>query len=207
MRIVGAPVGSSEPPVANFVGWTVTGETTLASVDYAGLANRSFDCGDGMIGSDNPFGTTTDGMVLERPLDDGRAEVTVVLHTKNALTWVADSDFASGPLLFGHRVCDVIRGGDASLGDSQLQLVFYNPAPGAPLPDLMEILVERFPDLVSLSFRSQAEGSLRAAYGVTDGTHGRATVIETGTLFRSGFNGATGDGFPAERINLRITGN
>lgn len=195
------------PPVANFIGWTVNGETPVASVDYAGLANRPFDCGNGVIGTDNPFGTTTDGMVLERPLKDGRAEITVVLHTKNALTWVADGDFTSGPLLFGHRVCDVLGGADAALGDSQLQVVFYNSAPGAALPDLMELLIARFTDLISLSFRSSADGSLRAAFGVADGTHGRATVTETGTLFRTSFGGATGDGFPAERITLRATGN
>ncbi len=195
------------PPVANFVGWTVNGETTVASVDYAGLANRSYDCGDGFVGNDNPFGTTTDGMVLERALNDGRVEVTVVLHTKNALTWVADGDFASGPLLFGHRYCDVLKGGDYALGDSQLQVVFYNSAPGATLPDLMELLFARFQDLVSISFRSQADGPLRSAFGVADGTHGRATVIETGTLNRTPWRGATGDGFPAEHINLRVTGN
>ena len=48
---------------------------------------------------------------------------------------------------------------------------------------------------------------LRAAFGVEDGTRGRATVTETGTLFRTSFGGATGDGFPAERTNLRVTGN
>lgn len=45
--------------------------------------------------------------MVERPLADGRAEVTVILHTKNALTWVVDGDdFANGELLFGHRVPD-----------------------------------------------------------------------------------------------------
>jgi hypothetical protein len=194
------------PPVANFIGWGVTGETKWASVDYAGLANRPFDCGDGMTGGANPFGTITDGMVLERPLDDGRAEITVVLHTRNALTWVANENFL-GPLLFGHRVCDVLQGADASLGDSHLLVVFYNPAPGAPLPDLMELMVARFADFVSISFRSEAAGTLRAAFGVVDGTYGRAIVSQTGTLFRSGWHGATADGFPAELIHLRVAGN
>ena len=193
------------PPVANFVGWGVTGETKLASVDYAGLANRPFDCG-GARGESDPFGTTTDGIVLERPLSDGRAEITVVLHTKNALTWVADADFASGPLLFGERVCDVQRGAEASLGDSQLQLVFVNPFPGAPLPDFMELLVARFDDLVSISFRASAHGTLREAFGVDDGTPGLAIVVQTGTLFRASMSGATEDGFPAERIVLNVVG-
>jgi hypothetical protein len=71
----------------------------------------------------------------------------------------------------------------------------------------MEIFIARFNDLVSLSFRAHAEGSLRSAFGVADGTQGRATVTQTGTLFRTTFGGATGDGFPAERISLRATGN
>lgn len=193
------------PPVPNFIGWTVTGETTVASVDYAGLANGTLDCGGGVSGTTS-FGTQADGTVIERPLPDGRVEVTVVLHTRNALTWVADGDFASGTLLFGQRVCDVLAGGQASLGDSQLQVVFINPGPGAPLPDLIELFVSRFNDLVSLSFRSQAEGALRAAFGVSDGTPGRATIVQTGTLFRTNFGGATGDGFPAERISLKVVG-
>ena len=196
------------PPVPNFIGWTVTGESIVASVDYAGLANNGpVNCGGETLGAPNMFGTTTDGTVLERALDDGRAEITVVLHTKNALSWAADGDFGSGPLLFGHRLCDVLHGADAALGNSQMQVVFINPAPGAPLPDLMQLFVERFGDVVSLSFRSQADGTLRAAFGAVEGTHGRMQVTETGTLTRSGSQGATGDGFPAEHINLRATGN
>ena len=191
------------PPVPNFVGWTVSGETIVASVDYAGLANGAFPCGTAN------FGTQTEGTVLERPLRDGRAEVTVVLHTTNALTWVADSDFATGPLLFGHRVCNVLAGADAALSDSQLQVVFINSAPApAPLPDLLQLLFAPEPgqELISIYFNARATGTLRAAFGVPDGTPGRATVVQTGTLFRTHFGGATADGFPAERIDLRIVG-
>ncbi len=195
------------PPVPNFIGWTVTGETKAASVDYAGLANHPFDCGGGVIGGPNPFGTTMDGSVLERPLDDGRAEVSVVLHTHNALAWVADNnDFTSGPLLFGHRVCAALGGADFGLADSQLQVVFLNPRPGAPLPDLMELFVARFPDMLSISFRASGTGLLRDAFGVEDGTPGRVNIAQTGTLNLSGWHGATGDGFPAELINLRVVG-
>jgi hypothetical protein len=63
-----------------------------------------------------------DGIVRERPLADGRAEVTVNLHTLNALTWVSDSGSSfPGPLLFGQFAQDVCNSADVALGDSHLQ--------------------------------------------------------------------------------------
>lgn len=200
------------PPVANFVGWTVTGGSQVATVDYAGLANGSFDCdGIGFPGGTTSFGTTMDGTIVERPLRDGRAEVTVVLHSRNALAWVADGgvdgNFA-GPLLFGNRVCDVIAGAEPALVDSQLQVVFTIPARGAALPDLIKLFFapDLGQELISLAFRAQGSGELRSAFGVADGTAGRLTIAQTGTLSRTRFGGATGDGFPAELINLRVVG-
>jgi len=83
-------------------------------VDYAGLANDYLK----EFGKD--LGTTTTGMIIERRLSDGRAEDTVLLTTNNALTWVIQgcADFATQPLLFGHRVTDILAGQDAAVGDS-----------------------------------------------------------------------------------------
>jgi hypothetical protein len=61
------------PPVANFIGWTDRARNRALSVDYAGLVDDFFG---------GALGTTTAGTVTERPLADGRAEVTVVLHTR-----------------------------------------------------------------------------------------------------------------------------
>ena len=80
-----------------------------------------------------------------------------------------------------------------------------NTAPGAPLPDLLALLHTRFGDIKSVEFHAQATGELRSAFGVPDGTPGRATVAETG-LFNTGGHGATADGFPAELINLQKVG-
>ena len=207
------------PPVANFVGWDTLQEVPpqqgnvqpvrCASVDYAGLANAKFEELSGIS-----FGTTTSGTVTEHPLADGRAEVSVRLHTKNALTWVVSGgdnnacDFATDPLLFGHRVPDVLAGADAALGESFLQVKFINTAPGAPLPDLEQLIFapelgQEFPSFISLTAR--ADGTLRGNFGVPDGTPGKAEVIQTG-LFMTKFKGATGDAFPAERINLNVVG-
>src|SRR5215510_4082499 len=55
----------------------------LASFDYPGLADRVLST----LG--RPLGTTIDGSITERLLPDGRADVQVVLHTTNALSWVS----------------------------------------------------------------------------------------------------------------------
>jgi hypothetical protein len=167
-------------------------------VDYAGIENN-------FVGG--AFGTQIDGTITERPLADGRSEVSVRLHTRNALVWVTACDFATGPLLFGHRVSDVLSGADAALGDSFLQVVFFNTAPGAPLPDLEQLIFAPEPgqEFRLISLRAQANGTLRPDFGVPDGTPGRATVSQTG-LFMTQFKGATGDAFPAERINLQVVG-
>src|SRR5436309_2652919 len=68
------------PPVANFVGWftqfSLTAPNRCASVDYAGLANAW------LKSQGHPsLGTETQGTIIERTLLDGKAEVTVLLHT------------------------------------------------------------------------------------------------------------------------------
>jgi len=197
------------PPVPDYIGWS-TPEGRAASVDYAGVANNWLITN----GLPQGLGTTTDGTINERPLADGRAEVSVLLHTKNALTYVLQCggggcDFANDVVLFGHRAQQVALGADAALGDSFLNVVFKNPAPGLPMPDVVanNFCIGANPadcELVSLSFHANANGALRAAFGVPDGTPGKAIVAQTGILFRAQFKGATGDGFPAELVELRV---
>jgi hypothetical protein len=183
------------PPVENFFGWFDPSNGYAMSVDYAGLVP-----GD--------FGTEFSGTVTERPLPDGRAEVHIRLHTKNALAWVAaDFDF-NGDLLFGTRWDgDGNVAGEPTLGDSFLEVVLINPAPDAPLPDLTE-LFDAVPDdweLKRIGFNANVKGPLRAAFGVPDGTPGRAKVVQKG-LFMASFKGAVADGFPVEKIKLQVIG-
>jgi hypothetical protein len=185
------------PPIENFLGMSDPAAGLLASVDYAGLAD------DWLGGS---LGTEFDGTVIERPLADGRAQVRVILHTSNALTWVVEGDdFATSPLIFGYRAPDVASN-TPGLADSHLNLVFINSAPGAPLPDLMQILVEQFENLRFLSFKATANGPLRELFGVIEGTPGKVVVTETG-LFTTHFMAAVADGFPVERIKVQEVGN
>ena len=181
------------PPLDNFLGWSDPAGLIAASYDYAGIA-------DDYVGG--AYGTSFSGSVLEIPLPDGRAKVKVVLHTSNALTWVVDFmnfDF-NDELLFGSRVDT--PGGVPAFGNSILHVTFINSAPGAPLPDLLQLLIFAEPgqEVLSLQFVGNANGLL------ADGTPGRTHASQVG-LFDSGFHGAVGDGFPAESVTLWAVGN
>lgn len=114
---------------------------------------------------------------------------------------------ANKPTLFGHRPQDA---GGHALGKSTFEVRFTNSAPGAPLPDLIQVF--NFPDagpavLEFVGFTSQASGPLTAAFGVPEGTPGRCTIRQTGlvsTYLKASPKSRVGlDGFPAELIELR----
>jgi streptogramin lyase len=188
------------PPIENFVGFFAAGRVSV--VDYAGLSN---DAVEEESGGNISFGTELDGFVIERPLADGRAHVTVLLSTKNALTWIfSGGDFVTSPLLFGHRVSDVLdEGKEPALGTSSMLLVFINTAPGADLPDFVELVFfpQKGQEWSYISLRSQTDGPLREAFGVPDGTPGRATVKQLSIFIPPFF-----EGFPVEGIDLQILG-
>ena len=200
----GAPPLLFVPPIANFLGFSDPAEGYSSSVDYAGLAD---------FWAGGAFGTSFSGTVIERPLADGRAMVTVLLNTENALTWVVDgADFANDPLLFGSRAPEAAAGADSAPGRVHFSLKFINTAPGADLPDVLQLFV--FPDpgqeVVSLKSNNQAFGPLREAFGVADGTAGSAHGVQTGLLGNpqcgADSPSAVADCFPAERIFLQVMG-
>jgi len=183
-------------------------------VDYAGGGNRYL-----MSRGFPSLGTTVDGGILERPLPDGRAEVTVTLHTRNALTFASTwnpllpsppQGAGSNPRLFGSTPTEVLAGEPPALGESHLVVTFKNPAPGAPMPDLVSWLALGNPspqELVSLYFHANATGVLHElAHLGPEGSSGRCVVSQTGVLFRGPFKGATSDGFPVERVDLHAIG-
>lgn len=199
------------PPDPNLAGWNNDLDSDViyfGLVDYAGIA----------LPGTYPSGhlPKLSGSVSERALPDGRAEVTVLLRTQNANAWVIELDlggdildqFANKPTLFGHRAADVRTGSAKALANSILHLRFINTAPGAPLPDLIQLSNVPAPGQVLkfLGFSAQANGPLTAAFGVPEGTPGKATIIQTG-LFGKPKGPLVLDAFPAEDINLRVTGN
>jgi hypothetical protein len=193
---------------------TCTGKdcARIAVVDYAGGANLYL-----MSRGYPSLGTQTDGSIVEIPLPDGRAEVTVVLHTTNALTFVSKWDASSqsaqeNTRLFGNTVNDFIQdphGHRLAVGESHLVLVFKNTAPGAPMPDLVKWLAlgQGDPRLAidSLYFDANAGGTLHAAANLgPEGTPGRCVVSQF-ALFSGPVQGPDG-GFFTEIVDLLPTG-
>jgi hypothetical protein len=156
----------------------------IAVVDYAGGANDYLKKHG--YGSLN---TNTDGSVTQRPLPDGRVEVTVVLHTQNALTFISrwDPNGASPPQnaetntrLFGSSVSDLLhyRTDRPALADSLLVMVFKQP-PNSPMPDLVKkFAFGAYPDLeiVSFYFSVSATGTL------PNGSKATARILQHGVF-------------------------
>jgi hypothetical protein len=198
----GAPPLLFVPPIANFLGTADPDQNRGASIDYAGLAD---------YWSGGAFGTSFAGSVVERPLADGRAHVSVILRTENALTFVVQGSDYNVNLLFGNRAPDVAYGAEPALGSASMELVFINTAPGADLPDLLQLAV--FPaggqELLTLKIGNKAKGPLTELFGVPDGTPGLNTGTQVGLLGnpQCGLEpSALLDCFPVERINLRVIG-
>lgn len=211
-------------PVGDYLGFSTTTSgiqmadpIRFASIDYAGLADRW------LMDHGHPgVGTVVSGTILERPLADGRAEVQINLKTHNALAWGTvftlndvNADplgvYQAQPLYFGNRPVDVQAGMPAALADSEFLVVFKNTAPGAALPDLVlaAFLGQAPPgfELIALGFHAKATGPLHAITGLgPDGTPGRLEVVQVATLARTPGGGATGDGWPVERVEWRRAG-
>ena len=199
------------PPVLNYLAWTTDPVTNGFSMDFAGLANAWLQA-HGMS-----LGITMDGSVNEIPQPDGTALVSVILHTHNALSWAVQGtptsiDFGTSPLLFGFRAPEVLAGATPALGDCTLQVSFVNTAPGAPLPDLIQLVFCPGPSqaLNFLGFSGQATGPLRATFGVPEGTPGFVQTRQTGLLKTAATANPNSrvafDGFPAEKINIQVIG-
>jgi hypothetical protein len=166
------------PPVADYVGWADGDFITFALVDYAGLAN-DFIVAEG--GED--LGTRSTGRVLECALPDGTARISVVLNTRKALGFAQsiqdlidnDFDFAGTPTIFGNKAVDVADGADPAVGPARLRTSFVIEAPGADLPDWLDVIND--PETygpVTLDFRSTTVGTR------PDGTPARLRVQQVG---------------------------
>ncbi len=202
------------PPVPDYVGWSDNppngcNSTRFALVDYAGIAAQWLAANGGPH-----LGTRLSGTVTERTLADGRADVSVEIHTSNALSWALQfpvNDLGSDPPIYGYRAQALAVNPSLvpALSDAHFQVEFINTAPGAPLPDVVTafILGEAAPgqELERLSFHSSGTGTLHAVYGVPEGTPGAMNVDETGLIGHT-FQGCPGDAFPVEHIDVRATG-
>jgi hypothetical protein len=163
------------PPVPLYGGIGNVDFSMIAWVDYAGVADRW---------ASGAFGTQISGTVTERSLSDGRAQVDVTWRTTHALTFVTAGSLPPGPLLFGHYAPDVLAGADGAFGSSSFHISFTNTAPGAPLPDLLQLQYLPAPgqEAVLEALHATATGTLRSAFGVPDGTPGMLTAEGTANI-------------------------
>ena len=168
-----------EPPVQNFLGANDPARDRAGAVDYAGLANKYIVENGGVS-----LGTRMTGTITEKARPDGRATVSVVLVTKRALTWVEDGADYSGPLLFGYKAPEVLAGKKPGLCNSLFKVTFINTAPGAPMPDLIQLVIFPEPgqELKAISLQCNAKGPLRADFGVPENTPGHAIIKQNGKL-------------------------
>lgn len=184
-----------EPPVLNFLGQNDPARGLSMSVDYAGLADKWI-----VENGGDSIGVKFTGTVTEKAMPDGRAKVTVVLNTKKALVWVEDSPDFSGPLLFGNKAPEVLAGAKAATCNSALRVTFINTAPGAPMPDLIQLAIFPEPgqELLSITTHCNARGQLHAAYGVTEGTPGRAISHQVARVIDGSLT------FTTEKVILKV---
>ena len=165
-------------------------------VDYANKVNAA-----------NLLGLPTGlrGSVTERPLADGRADVKVILHTSNALTTASQGGVG---FVFGSSVAEVIGGRDPGLADSVLTVDFINTAPGAPLPNLLNLIFApgAGQEIKMISFVATAFGPLRPAFGVPDETPGSVHTTQRGLYGVPGQGQGLDNDFPAERIVIKEVG-
>jgi hypothetical protein len=206
------------PPVPDLVGQLNCDDpplqpTRFSLTDYTGNFNAWIKANGGP-----DLGTSVSGSVTEIPLADGRALVYVNTRAKNALTTVwgpTDVDFP-GPLLFGRSAAEVAAGATGyALGENNMEIKFINTAPGDPLPNQV-ILFGNLPgilpgqELISWRYTARAQGELRAAFGVPDGTRGRFMTSQTGLLDMPPHAGDTcfglPDVFPVETMFLQALG-
>lgn len=184
------------PPVASYLGWasaknqdcSLDDEETLdcqfknfALIDYAGVANDWLKDERGI-----DLGTRFSGKITERTLQDGTAEVSVTLHTDNALSWAiacapapAGCDFAGAATVFGHRAQELDSSEAAALGSVQFHLVFRMPAPGQQLPDLIQLFNGLLPGAKVRRISFQAHATAEDCSGRAGGM----TVSQTGNFF------------------------
>ena len=155
----------------------------IVVVDYAGGASDYLK----KHGYRN-LNTETEGSITERPLPDGRVQITIVLHTTNALTFVSTWDPNGDPTqsaetnarLFGSSVSDLLRDRSRrpALADSLLVMTYKQP-PNRPLPDLVKAFAfGAYPDLELTSFYYSAN----ATGALPNGSPATSRVLQHGVF-------------------------
>jgi hypothetical protein len=175
----------------------------VGAIDFGGIVNQFLvanNCGQ------PDLGTTFSGDIIETALPDGRTQVHVVLHGKNAFMRAFLE--ADGTPVLGYTRFEVCGGATPMLGNFLLTVDFINnQGLGGPLPDLFELLGAPEPGQLfqGILVDATAQGPLRFLPGVQPGTPGFMHVLQRGPYVRG--KGVPGhDYFPAELVNVKARG-
>lgn len=195
-------------PFPDFQGWNSSFSETpihLGAVDFNGTTAAYLASHGGKI-----LNTQVTGKIDEVAQKDGRAKVTVSIHTTNALTFAVTYDpnspepfpYMNNPLDFGVRPAELLLDTTLvpALGTADFSFTFYNAAVGDTIPDFLDLVATRFEDIIDVRFHSIANGVFHTSSGYAEGTTGKLKIDQIG-LFKTGFHGAVGDGFPTENVS------
>jgi len=143
------------------------------------------------------------GRLTIRALADGRAHVSALLHSRNALCWGRQG----GVLAFGATPASVAGGAVPALGDAITQFEFLMPSVGSDLPDFFtELGSEKYP-ILSLKTAADCRGELKAGSGYPAGMPGFAHTTQqalSATGVRSGCPAE--DCWPVELVSFKPVG-
>lgn len=196
------------PPIGDYAGWATPDvedpppgfDRTFALIDYAGLANAYLESLEPPIS----LGTKVRGKIQERECANGSAEIRMKIFTQNALGFASsvneifrrfldlgEPGFLCAVPIFGARAQDLaginldscsdptyLVDPIPTLGNVQLDVSFTISAPGAAIPDLLDVLdvpCDYVP--VKLSFYSTVFGERPSG-----GTNVVMLVQQTGSL-------------------------
>lgn len=195
-----------EASAPNIIAFAEVENWHLGWADYAGLQNAWIEA---ESGGDMSLGTVVTGTVKETALEDGRALIRLNFRAKNALCWVNQFvDFGTwDPMYFGARPQDVLAGAEPALGNVNMMVEFINTAPGAPIPDLVQLTFFPEPgqEIVTMRITWLAQGILHEASGYAEGTPGVAKVNEV-NLGKPPVTNPNWDGWPVEMVWFRPFG-
>jgi len=186
----------------NIGGW-INGNNVLyiGYIDVGGVANKYMvdnNCGQ------PDWGTTFSGDITEKALADGRTQVHIVLHGKNAFMRAAL--YVDNTPVLGYGRAAVCAGFTPVLGEFLLTLDFINnQGLGGPLPDLWQLGKEPGQVLQASLVNGTAQGPLSFFPGVPAGTPGFMHVVQRGPYVRG--KGVPGhDYYPAELVDVKALG-
>lgn len=175
--------------------WIDPANGNFLRIDAYGKLNTSFNLG---------LPTTLAGKVTARDLGDGTEQVTVLIHTRDAICWGSNGNTEPATPMFGYAPQGVVSGvGPAALGDITYRLVFA-PQPAGQFDLGMA-------DLETWFGTANCDGQLREGTGYPNGTEGFAQTTQTGVLSTGAPGGCPpekdADCFPAEKVQFKPVGN